>query len=200
MEHGLEIATNGEWLQLYGIRIALTLAVGLIYAGVLRFAKPRLTEGADLGGFEDGAAAKAIGVARGITGIAAALALALVWGIEFTSILVVAGTTLTLLGVALFASWSLLSNVTAHFVLLLHPTFRKGTFLRVIDGDNYIEGHITDLTLFNVKFTGKGGEIIVYPNNLVLGRPAVVNPLDRRQSMGKITAAPPPTTVPGTSA
>jgi hypothetical protein len=69
--------------------------------------------------------------------------MALTWGIEFDSVFLFASTTLTLLGVALFASWSLLSNVAAYFVILLHPSFRRGTFVRVIDFDNYAEGYIS---------------------------------------------------------
>ena len=90
-------------------------------------------------------------VVRIITAFVGLLTLSLVWGIEFGSLLVFVGTTLTLLGVALFANWSILSNVTAHFVILIHPTFRRGTFVRVIDIDNYVEGYIADLTLFNVR-------------------------------------------------
>ncbi|MEM1188223.1 MAG: hypothetical protein AAGI72_06840 [Pseudomonadota bacterium] len=67
---------------------------------------------------------------------------------EIASLLVFAGTALTLLGVALFASWSLLSNVTAYFVLVLHPTFSRGTFIRILDADNYAEGYIAELGFF----------------------------------------------------
>jgi len=107
--------------------------------------------------------------------------------VEITSLLVFAGTALTLLGVALFASWSLLSNITAYFILLLHPTFRRGTFVRIIDADNYVEGYIADLGLFNMRLITESREAIVYPNNLVLGRPCLVNPRDRLDGVGKLS-------------
>ena len=182
----LSLDAIADFLGPYGVQITLTLVVALVYTAVDRFIAPRLTESADHGGFQGGSAEKALRVARFIITLMAILALAVVWGIEFTSILVFTGTTLTLLGVALFASWSLLSNVTAYFVLLLHPTFRRGTFIRIIDADNYIEGYIADLTLFNIKLISESREFIVYPNNLVLGRPAVINPRDRLNPVGKI--------------
>lgn len=170
----------------YALQIALTLALALVYLLVDRFATPRLTEGAEEGRFKEGSADKAIRVARLLMGLTVGFATAAVWGIDPLSILVFAGTTLTLLGVAFFASWSLLSHVTAYFILLLHPTFRRGVFIRIFEMDNYIEGYIADITMFNVKMITENREIIVYPNSLLLGRPALINPRDRRNTVGKI--------------
>jgi len=103
-------------------------------------------------------------------------------------VLVIAGTTLTLLGVALFASWSLLSNVTAYFVLMLHPAFRRGTFIRIIDADNYVEGYVADLNLFSARLITENREVALYPNNLILGRPCLINPRDRLGGVGKLPA------------
>jgi small-conductance mechanosensitive channel len=101
-------------------------------------------------------------------------------------VFVFASTTLTLLGVALFASWSLLSNVTAYFVILLNPSFRRGTFVRIIDVDNYSEGYISELSLFSTKLVTESREVIIYPNNLLLGRPTLINPRDRLHGIGKL--------------
>lgn len=100
---------------------------------------------------------------------------------------------LTLLGVALFAQWSIISNIAAYFVLLLHPSIRRGNYIRVMDMDNFIEGYVAELSLFNTKMITENREAIVYPNNLLVSRPIVVNPRIRFGSQGKInvTDVPP---------
>ena len=174
------------WFELNALQVLVTIAVFVLYIILDRVSSPKLEEGADQGRFKAGAAANAIFFARFLTGLVGLLVLAFVWGIEVASIMVFAGTTLTLLGVALFAQWSILSNVTAYFILLLHPSFRRGTFVRVIDIDNYAEGYIADLTFFNTKLITENRETIVYPNNLMLGRPALINPRDRLNGLGKL--------------
>ena len=93
---------------------------------------------------------------------------------------------------ALFASWSLLSNVTAYFVISFNPAFVRGNFLQVIDLDNYIEGYIAEVNLFHTKLITERRETILYPNNLLLMKPCQVNPRDRLDVIGKITARPEP--------
>ncbi len=175
-------------------KLLVTVLVLGVYLLISRVTAPRLYQSADHGGFKEAEGERAARLARLFTAIFCGLTLLIVWGVEVASLLVFAGTALTLLGVALFASWSLLSNVTAYFVLLLHPTFRRGTFLRILDADNYAEGYIADLGLFSVKLITENREAIVYPNNLVLGRPCQINPRDRLLGVGKLPPAPQQTT------
>lgn len=175
-----------QWFDTNIIQMSVTAFVVILYLILDSFSTPRLEEGADQGRFKEGSATRAIRIARLFTGSIGVLVLALIWGIEFHSVFIFASTALTLLGVALFASWSLLSNVTAYFIILLHPSFRRGTFVRVIDIDNYAEGYISELTLFNTKLVTENREVIVYPNNLLLGRPALINPRDRFYGIGKL--------------
>ncbi|MFK7864597.1 MAG: mechanosensitive ion channel domain-containing protein, partial [Pseudohongiellaceae bacterium] len=148
-----------------------------------------LQESAEEGGFKNGAATQATNIVRAISSTVGLLLLAIVWGVDFGAIMLFASTTLTLLGVALFASWSILSNITACVILLLHPAFRRGTFIRVIDADNYVEGYVSELTLFNTKLVTESREVIYYPNNLLLGKPSIINPRDRLEGVGKLKPA-----------
>ena len=186
MEQSLQVLLESP----YALEVAMTLLVVGIYLGIDRFTSPKLVEGADQSNLKDTAANKAIGIVRIVTLLAAGLVLAAIWGINLTSVLVFTGAALTLIGVAFFASWSLLSNVTAYFVLLLHPSFRRGNFIRIIDADTYIEGYIADVTPFNSKLISESREIVVIPNNMILGRPAIVNPRDRGETVGKIPISP----------
>ncbi len=178
------------WIEGHTIQLLITAGVIVSYWLLDRFGAARLERQAESGRFGDESAVKAIRVARLIAALAAALMLAIVWGIRIGSVVVFAGTTLTLLGVALFANWSLLSNVTAYFALLLHPSFRRGTFIRVFEGDNYVEGYIAEIHLMSTRLITENREVILYPNNLLIGRPAIVNPRDRLGGIGKLSGKP----------
>jgi hypothetical protein len=56
----------------------------------------------------------------------------------------------------------------------------------VIDGDNYVEGYISEINLFSTKLISESREVIIYPNNLLLTRPMLVNPRDRLNGIGKV--------------
>lgn len=174
------------WFLTHWLQLSVTVVLVAGYLVLDRLSVPRIEAGAESSRLQDSVARRAVSVARVVFAIVGFIVLVVVWGIDVGSILVFASTALTLLGVAFFASWSLLSNVTAHFVLLLQPSFRRGNFVRIIDGDNYAEGYIADLTLFNARLVTEAGETILYPNNLILTRAVQVNPQDRRQGLGKV--------------
>ena len=174
------------WLSGNWVRLIITVVVVVVYFGLDRISTPKLAERADQSGFQIGSANKAIKFTRVTMGIFGGLIVAFVWGVDFSAAVVFATTGLTLLGVALFASWSLLSNVTAYFILLVHPSFKYGNFIRVIEADNYVEGYISELGLFSTELVTENQEVIVYPNNLLFGRPMIVNPKDRLDGVGKL--------------
>ena len=179
------------WADEYALQVGITVFLLAVYFVVGRITASILSKGADKSGFKESSSERAIRILRMLVGLVCALLIVVAWGVEFASLLVFAGTALTLLGVALFASWSILSNITAYFVLLLHPTFRRGTFLRILDADNYAEGYIAELNLFNVRLITENREVVVYPNNLVLGRPCLINPRDRLYGVGKLPQVEP---------
>jgi small-conductance mechanosensitive channel len=87
-------------------------------------------------------------------------------GLIFTSIFAV-------LGVALFAQWSILSNVTASVIVFFFFPYHVGDHVKVIDGDNTIEGIILEITLFHVILKFEETHI-TYPNSLVFQRAVVI--------------------------
>lgn len=82
------------------------------------------------------------------------------FGIFFTSIFAV-------LGVAFFAQWSILSNVTASVIVFFFFPYRVGDKVKIHDGDNSIEGIIEEITLFHVILNNNRGRIATYPNSMV---------------------------------
>lgn len=100
--------------------------------------------------------------------------LSVVWGIDIKGLLVLASSMIAVIGVALFAAWSLLSNITAFFIMLGQRNFSPGAEVKIIDGANHIEGKVVEINLFSTVLLTKNNEQVVYPNNLIVSRPVIV--------------------------
>ena len=182
------IDQTATWLANNSLQLSLTVLMLGCYIAFARFSTPKLVEEADHSHLSNAETNRSVRMARLIARAVALLMLAVIWGIDFRPVLIFATSILTLLGVAFFASWSLLSHITAHFLILMHPSFRQGTFIRIIDADNYTEGYISELGLFSTKLITENREAIVFPNNLLLTRQAIINPKDRLDGVGKLKA------------
>jgi small-conductance mechanosensitive channel len=101
------------------------------------------------------------------TFLASIVIIAAVWGLEQREIAAFVGTILTVLGIAFFAQWSLLSNITAGFLLFIHHPIQIGDFIKIMDKEIPIEGEVTDLTFFYVYIKLSTGESITIPNSLL---------------------------------
>lgn len=174
------------WLLTYSINLVWSLVALIMYAFITRLALPVIERSVDKSKLKSESTDKAYHMVRLLSGTLTLAVLLLIWGIDFSGLLVLSTSLITLTGVALFASWSLLSNITAYFVMLFHNSFRRGNFVRVIDADNYIEGYIADVNVFNTKLITEEREVVVYPNNLMLTRPVVINPRNRWKVIGKL--------------
>jgi small-conductance mechanosensitive channel len=100
--------------------------------------------------------------------IAVAIVIAGIWGLEQNEIAVFASTILTALGIAFFAQWSLLSNITSSIILFFNHPLKLGDTIRVMDKDYPFEGEITELSYFFVHLKTANGESITIPNSLIL--------------------------------
>lgn len=108
------------------------------------------------------------------TTIGALVLLAGVWGLKQNEIAVFASTLLTALGVAFFAQWSLLANITSSIILFFNHPLKLGDTIRVLDKDFPFEGEITDLSYFFIHLKTKNGEMITIPNSLILQKTVAV--------------------------
>jgi small-conductance mechanosensitive channel len=100
--------------------------------------------------------------------LAATVLIAAIWGLKQNEIAVFVGTILTALGIAFFAQWSLLSNVTSSILLFFNHPVKIGDTIKVFDKDYPFEGEVTDLTYFFIHLKTDNGEIITIPNSLIL--------------------------------
>jgi small-conductance mechanosensitive channel len=70
--------------------------------------------------------------------------------------------------VALFATWSILSNVTAGIILFFSFPFKIGDKIKIQDDDFPLEAVITDVRAFYIELKTDEGYLVTYPNNLFL--------------------------------
>jgi small-conductance mechanosensitive channel len=98
------------------------------------------------------------------------IALILIWGVPFQDIGVVLSSVFAVIGVALFASWSILSNITAGVILFFTFPFKIGDKIRILDKDLHepLECVIEDIRAFYLYLRTSNGELVTYPNNLFL--------------------------------
>lgn len=175
------------WTNNYLSNIIWSVAVLLIYLSISRLLLPRIEASVDRSNLKSETALKAFHISTLLMGTVAIAALFIVWGIDFNGLLLVSTSLITLTGVALFANWSILSSVTSYFILLFHDSFRRGNFIRIIEGENYTEGFISEIQFFYTKILTEERDIIIYPNNLLLTRQVQINPRHRWQVMGKVS-------------
>jgi small-conductance mechanosensitive channel len=102
------------------------------------------------------------------TTLAALTLIAGIWGLKQNEIALFASTIFTALGIAFFAQWSLLSNITSSIILFFNHPLKLGDTIKVLDKDYPFEGEITELSYFFIHLKTQTGEIITIPNSLVL--------------------------------
>ncbi|MFK7814388.1 MAG: mechanosensitive ion channel domain-containing protein [Maribacter sp.] len=99
----------------------------------------------------------------------------LIWGVNFRDLGVLLSSVFAVIGVALFAQWSILSNITAGVIIFFSYPFKIGNTIRImdkeiIDSESADENIfvIEDIRAFHLHLRKKNGEILTYPNSLVL--------------------------------
>lgn len=97
------------------------------------------------------------------------------WEVSLKGLSVYFASIFTVVGVALFATWSILSNLTASIIIFFFFPYRIGQKVKIVDGDNSIEGTIMDITLFYVMIETLDHKSCSYPNNLAIQKPLLLS-------------------------
>lgn len=94
--------------------------------------------------------------------------IAVIWGVNPDNILIGLSSIFAVIGVAFFAQWSILSNITAGIIMFFSAPFRVGDCIHIIDKDVPIIAVIENIQTFYTHVRTKEGELIVIPNSLFL--------------------------------
>ncbi|MAO08999.1 MAG: mechanosensitive ion channel protein MscS [Alteromonas sp.] len=96
------------------------------------------------------------------------LSLILIWGVQFQDVGVVLSSVFAVIGVALFASWSILSNVTSGVIMFFTFPYKIGDYIIIHDKEYDYQGIIEDIKGFHVLLKTPDNRLITYPNSLML--------------------------------
>ncbi|NRD74106.1 mechanosensitive ion channel [Shewanella sp. VB17] len=120
----------------------------------------------------------------GMWGILTAVALSVVAGWGYSDIGLFMGSIFAVIGVALFAQWSILSNITASIIVFFFFPYGVGSYVKILDSENSVEGTIESITLFHVILRGTENEIYTYPNTLVFQKTVtIINPARNKKEI-----------------
>lgn len=90
----------------------------------------------------------------------------IIWGVDSSELAFFIGSVLTVIGIALFAQWSILSNITSGIILFFNHSVKLDDTINIMDKDYEIEGRVSDIGLFFVILKTKNDEKISIPNNV----------------------------------
>lgn len=93
----------------------------------------------------------------------------LIWGVEFKDVGLVFSSVFAVIGVALFAQWSILSNITSGIIMFFTFPYKIGDTIKIHDKDFVMEPLvIDDINAFQIILRSEKGEVLSYPNSLLL--------------------------------
>jgi small-conductance mechanosensitive channel len=93
---------------------------------------------------------------------------AFIWGVDEKQLLIYISSFLTILGIAFFAQWSILSNITAGLILFVNYPVKIGDTITILEKDNNITGEIKDISAFFITLKTPKKELITIPNAVIL--------------------------------
>lgn len=93
-----------------------------------------------------------------------------IWGVKQSDLAVFIGSILTIIGVAFFAQWSLLSNITSSIIIFFGHSVKIGDNISLMETKDYeIRGEVLNIGLFftKIKLIDSDDEITL-PNNIFI--------------------------------
>ena len=104
----------------------------------------------------------------------AVFGLLLIWGVEIRELALVFSSVFAVLGIGLFAIWSVLSNITSGIIMFFSFPYKLGDKIKIHDKDFPVEGIIEDIKAFQLHLRTDEDELVTYPNNLILQKPVTL--------------------------
>ncbi|MEE3243084.1 MULTISPECIES: mechanosensitive ion channel family protein [Leeuwenhoekiella] len=94
--------------------------------------------------------------------------LAVIWGLSGQDVIAGIGSVITILGVAFFAQWSLLCNITSGLILFFNHPLKIGDYVEIVDKDFPMSGRVENITLFFLHLRNKDNHVYTLSNTIVV--------------------------------
>lgn len=120
-----------------------------------------------------------------ISSILSLTILLIIWGVKQSELAVFVGSVLTVVGVAMFAQWSILSNITSSIVIFFNHSVKIGDSISIMEGKDYeIQGKVLDIGLFFVTLEVNDSKVeITLPNNIFIQKTIKKHPIPSEVSI-----------------
>lgn len=92
----------------------------------------------------------------------------IILGVEPNQIALVFSSVFAVVGIGLFAIWSILSNITSGVIMFFSFPYKVGDKIMIHDTDFPVEAIIEDIGAFQLHLRLDNGNLVTYPNNLML--------------------------------
>lgn len=157
-----------EELSPYKIQIIETILILVLIVIVKFLTKRSISRILNRWHFDEQRKRMSIKIINLFVTIGAIILLAAVWNIDQTQLMVFITSMLTVMGIAFFAQWSILSNITSSLILFFNHPLKIGDKIEVLDKEFSIEGKLEDISFFFMHVRTEKGDLVTIPNNLVL--------------------------------
>ncbi len=120
----------------------------------------------------------------------------IIWGVDVRNLGVIVSSIFAVIGVAFFAQWSILSNITSGVIMYFTFPYKIGDRIMIHDKEYEYVGIIEDIKTFHIVILNDAGQRITYPNSLVLQKGvSILNqntnvPSDPSSNMNEKTQVP----------
>lgn len=91
-----------------------------------------------------------------------------IFGTKASDLIFLFSSIFAVIGIGLFAIWSILSNITSGIIMFFSFPYKVGDKIQIHDKDFPLEGIIEDIRAFQLHLRLENGDLVTYPNNLML--------------------------------
>lgn len=164
----IKYPTNMSFFETYQFEListAILLLVVLIIRGLSHTVVKRIGKKSGIN------AARITLICRYITVTLLIIALSIeaaILGVEFQDLTVILSSVFAVIGIGLFAIWSILSNVTSGIIMFFSFPYKVGDKIKIHDNDFPVDAVIEDIRAFHLHLRKDDGDLVTYPNNLIL--------------------------------
>jgi len=107
-----------------------------------------------------------------------------IFGATLENLTLLFSSVFAVIGIGLFAIWSILSNITSGIIMFFSFPYKVGDKIKIHDKDSPLEGIIEDIRAFQLHLRLDNGDLVTYPNNLILQKAVTLVQKDAIEDFG----------------
>ena len=161
------------WVNDHGIELVVSLVVIVLFLISRKVIRRLVLRHAQKNNFEKSRVLYVSKITGFVNVLIFSMFLGITWEVSLSGLSFYFASIFTVVGVALFAHWSILSNVTASVILYFFFPYKIGSKIRIQDGENSVEGLVIDIKMFYMDIELEDSRRASYPNNLAIQKASI---------------------------